>query len=98
MGNSKVQSPMLTGVPAGRGKKTHRKKNKKQPKKTGCCHPLEEDPAEEDPLFKPPDSLHFQNGGDRFPSAPCPNRICMSSYRRREATKHLHKMTGCYAV
>ena len=55
---------MLTGVLAGRGKKTNRKKNKRQPKKTWCCHPFEEDPAEEDPLFKPPDSLHFQIGDD----------------------------------
>jgi hypothetical protein len=65
MGNSKVQSPMLIGVLAGRGKKTHRKKNKKQLKKTWCCRPLEEDPAEEDRRRTPFQTARFLTLSER---------------------------------
>ena len=48
-------------------KKTHEhlKKTNRQLKKTSCSLLLEEDPGEENPLFKPAESLHYQNGGDR---------------------------------
>jgi hypothetical protein len=47
-----------------RKKRKKRKKTKKQTKKTESYSLPEEDPAEEDPLFKPPDSLHHQNAAD----------------------------------
>src|SRR5665648_74121 len=50
---------------ARRMKKTHVNKTHERRKKTCDSHRLEEDPAEEDPLFKPADLLHFQNGVDR---------------------------------
>ena len=51
-------------VTGRRPKKTQAKKTEKQRKKTCYFNGGEENPIEEDPLFKPPDSLHFRHGDD----------------------------------
>ena len=69
---------MMRRPAARRQKKTQvkktqkqRKKTKKQMKKTSSSLCLEEDPAEEDHIFKPAESLHFQNGDDNSSKPRC---------------------------
>jgi len=66
--HGRLQDPSAHLAPAvgRRPKKTQAKKTQKQRKKICCCHRCEEDPLEEDPIFNPADSLHFQNGVDNI--------------------------------
>jgi hypothetical protein len=64
--HGRLQDPSAHLAPAvgRRPKKTQAKKTQKQRKKICCFQRGEEDPLEEDPIFNPADSLHFQNGDD----------------------------------
>lgn len=57
-------------------KKTQVKKTRKQRKKTCSSLCFEEDPGEENPLFKPAESLHYQNGGDKAIMGLVPDSRC----------------------
>jgi len=54
---------------ASRPKKTQAKKTEKQRKKTCYFGEVEEDPAEENPIFRLTGLPHFQNGADTLESS-----------------------------